>query len=192
LQLLDLDGIRLLEARPGVTPLRPELRTALARHFHHGQQGVRLAALTDASGRLIAAEFNDQTRNFVHRDLATILHGEQFLWRGHAFPHSTRPDLFFRLDRRGRPEPLEPGFSCYREEEVSLAGLHVVLVLGKQDMHFQGHRHGPLEYKLRHLAALGLTSHIVSWQDYYRALRARDNLGFLRRSLNLHTSTVNI
>ena len=36
------------------------------------------------------------------------------VWRGHAFPHSTKPDLFLLFDRlRHRPVPFPSDFRCF-------------------------------------------------------------------------------
>jgi len=191
LQVLELDCIRELEGRQGVTPLHPGVRQQLCEFFHQGEQGVTVRDLTDSTGKVIFSDFNDMTKNFVQRDLETILGGEEMLWRGHAFPHSTKPDIFYLLDRRGRPAPLPSGFQCYGEEGVRRAAalapgrLQVVLVPGKHDEHFQGHRHGPMAYKARHLASLGYQVQVVPWLPYWAALKARSNLAFLRRTLGL-------
>ena len=95
------------------------------------------------------------------------------VWRGHAFPHSAKPDLFLLYDRkRRRPLPFPPDFHCYgkggegilnaaqleriADEKGGLAvELCAVVTLGKHDQHFWGHPHGPLAFKLRQLRLLG-------------------------------------
>ena len=117
--------------------------------------------------------FFNQIKNFVHRDLVTMLGSESMVWRGHAFPHSTKPDLFLLYDRkRCRPLPFPPDFHCYGTGSEGILNaaqleriadkrgglsveLHVVVTLGKHDQHFSGHPHGPLAFKLRQLRLLG-------------------------------------
>ena len=96
------------------------------------------------------------------------------VWRGHAFPHSTKPDLFLLYDReRCHPLPFPHYFHCYGKEGEGILNaeqleriadknggglsveLHVVVTLGKHDQHFWGHHHGPLAFKLRQLQLLG-------------------------------------
>ena len=103
-----------------------------------------------------------------------MLGDESMVWRGHASPHSTKPDLFFLYDKKCcRPLPLPPDFYCYGKAGEGIlnvaqlekrfasknvgkfAELHVVVTLGKHDQHFQGHPHGPLAFKLRQLKLLG-------------------------------------
>ena len=101
------------------------------------------------------------------------------IWRGHAFPHSTKPDLFLLYDReRRRTLPFPPDFHCYgkgREGILNTAQLeriadekgglsvelHVVVTLGKHDQHFWGHPHGPLAFKLRQLRLLGHRYYLI-------------------------------
>ena len=108
------------------------------------------------------------------------------VWRGHAFPHSTKPDLFLLYDRkRRRPLPFPPDFHCYGkggegilnaaqleriagEKGGSSVELHVVVTLGKHDQHFWGHPHGPLAFKLRQLRLLGHRYYLIhKYHNYH-------------------------
>ena len=96
------------------------------------------------------------------------------VWRGHAFPHSTKPDLFLLYDRECcHPLPFPHYFHCYGKEGEGILNaeqleriadknggglsveLHAVVTLGKHDQHFWGHHHGPLAFKLKQLQLLG-------------------------------------
>ena len=101
------------------------------------------------------------------------------VWRGHPFPHSTKPDLFLLYDRKcRRPLPFPPNFHCYGEGGEGILNaaqleriadkkgglsveLHAVVTLGKHDQHFCGHPHGPLAFKLRQLRLLGHRYYLI-------------------------------
>ena len=114
------------------------------------------------------------------------------VWRGHAFPHSTKPDLFLLFDRkRQRPVPFPSDFRCFGQgaegifsaaqlEKIahrkgkSAIELHAIVTLGKHDQHFSGHPHGPLAFKLRQLHLLGHRSYPYnSLEPFYLLIFAR-------------------
>merc|ERR1719432_23606 len=183
LQLLDIDSMREIQKMKVARPLRPELRDKIADYYHAGDQGVLVAHLVDKRGHIKPADFTDEIKNFVHRDLVTMLGGESMVWRG-------------------RPLPFPPNFHCYGEGGEGILNaaqleriadkkgglsveLHAVVTLGKHDQHFCGHPHGPLAFKLRQLRLLGHRPLLVPWASYFSALRSKENLSYLRKLLNL-------
>eukprot|EP00092_Neocalanus_flemingeri_P030050 GFUD01032626.1.p1 GENE.GFUD01032626.1~~GFUD01032626.1.p1 ORF type:complete len:825 (+),score=217.37 GFUD01032626.1:35-2509(+) len=194
-QVLELDCIRELHGLSNCERLNPQLRKTLTAFFHSLPEYKcynNVSSAMTPGGKIVSTNFNDQTKSFVQRDLATILGGSDRVWCGHPFPHSTSSVLIFAQDQEGRPVQIPPRFNCYtshsiisRVPDLDLSWTAVV-VPSKGLMDWQGNQFGPVRYKLEDLATLGYRTKVVNWVEYFRALKERNNLNFLRNVLNIN------
>lgn len=125
----------------------------------------------------------------VQHDLSLILGGPDRVWCGHPFPHSTSSVLIFAQDHEGQPISITSSFCCYtshsiisRVPDMDLLWTAVV-VPSKGMMDWHGNHFGPVAYKLEQLVMLGYRTQVVNWVEYFRALKERNNLKFLRNLL---------
>ena len=167
-------------------PLDVEIRSTLT-DFFHSQPDFEFSAedSVDDDGRISANTFNDETKGFVYRDLVQILKGEQFVWSGHPFPHSTSSIFLIRQDKKGRFKPFPSTFKTFskttlesvKEEEDEYTA---ILVPSKSQFNWNGDFYGPLNTKIQHLEMLGYKTIVILWAEYYKMLKVRKNLNFLR------------
>ena len=179
---MELDCLRELHDLQTKHRFREDSRKLVADYFQR-----ETGEIQTSDGRISAQDFGDQSRKFVCRDLMIILGGEEYVHFGHAFGHSTYKDLFFAVDNTGAPKIIknwaEPGGTIIRRRKEE--GIRALVVPPKNVVGFLGEPLGPLTYKLKQLSLLGYCPIVIHWVDYYRALRERKNLTFLRRKLNI-------
>jgi len=185
--VLELDCIRELYNLK-CEKLDPDLRKTLTEFLHslpeyqHSYQETR-------DGRIESSWFKDDNRSLVQRDLSTILGGDDHVWCGHPFPHSTTPVLIFAQNKQGQPVTIPTDFCCFTSDSIISRVLdqdHIwtaVVVPSKGMMDWKGNQFGPVDYKLEHLKMLGYRTRVVFWVDYLGSLKARRNLSFLRKLL---------
>jgi len=192
-QVLELDCIRELHNLDNCDRLNPQLRKTLTNYFHSlPEYKSNFDVKKSLSSRIDSTNFNEETKNFVHRDLSVILGGPDHVWCGHPFPHSTSSVIIFAKDQKtGLPVSLPPSFCCYTSHSIisrvpdSDLDWIAVVVPAKNLMDWHGNQFGPVTYKLEHLAMLGYITKVVNWVDYFRAMKERKNYSFLRTLLSI-------
>ena len=186
--LVQLDAMRELYNLDCVE-LKPSLRKKLT-DFFHAQPEFEFETQSP-EGNIEADTFNARTKGFVHRDLINILGGSEYVWTGHPFPHSTSSVFILKRDIRGKFLPIPEDFvTFYPNEIVSrncgndvMEDYIAVLVPNKGQQTYHGHILGPLETNIEHLQMLGYKPVVVFWVEYFRQLKAKKNLGYLRKLL---------
>merc|ERR1719228_2487690 len=74
-QLIELDCARELNKMKAVTPLEPHIRTKLTNFFHSENYNKKSTEIMDSAGKIMAPNFNEETKGFIQRDLMIILKG---------------------------------------------------------------------------------------------------------------------
>jgi len=190
--VLELDCIRELYNLK-CQKLHPELRKTLTEFLHSLPEYQHSYEETE-EGMIESSWFKDETRGFVQRDLSLILGGADHVWCGHPFPHSTTPVLIFAQDMQGHPVSIPLDFSCFTSHSIISRVSDndliwtAVVIPSKGMMDWRGNQFGPVDYKLQHLKMLGYRTRVVFWVDYLRALKARNNLTFLRKLLKIKSN----
>ena len=190
--LLHLDGIREIYSLDCAT-LDTDLRQSLTTYFHSLPEHEFFSSLeenVDLEGNIEfeSKSFSNSTKAFVYRDLVMILNGEEYIWTGHPYPHSTASIFILKRHKDGNflkiPDKFESftkdGIISRRDENSEYLA---VLVPSKGQTDFHGNLFGPIQSNVEQLKILGYTPLIIFWGQYFRELKRKKNLSFLRKML---------
>ena len=195
--LLELDGIRQIRGLDWVK-LDKKIKRKLIKHFHGLPQHEFHAFSSDYenNGNISAETFADHVKGFVHRDLVNIMKSEDKVWAGHTYQHSTSSVFILRKCDSGKFLPFPDDFKAfdvdqiYKADEEGVSQI-AVIVPKKGEVDYHGNMFGPLETTVNQLKILGYTPVLVFWVDYFRAVKQKKNLNYLRGLLNIKYNNVN-
>ena len=173
--------------------LDPAIRLKLSQFFHSLQQFDFYSSISDFSlddGFIDCSTndtFNVRTKAFIHRDLVMILGDEKYIWSGHPFPHSSSSIFILIRDKRGNFIEIPDNFQCFNSKRIfSRQSDHdytAILVPNKSLIDYKENIFGPVSSTCSQLRQLGYQPLIICWSTYFRELRHRRNLSFLRQKL---------
>ena len=175
-------------------PLQTPLRTKLTNYFHSLQQFEFYSSIEQYSrndGNISCTSkdsFNVSTKAFIHRDLSIIAGGEDFIWTGHPFPHSSSSVFILIKDKNGVLCKVPKDFTTYTDghilsrKEDDLDYL-AIIVPSKSELDFYGNPFGPVASKMSQLKHLGYDPLIIFWAQYFKELKQKKNLNFLRKQI---------
>ena len=188
--LLQLDGMREIYNIDCVK-LDPKLRGKLTKYFHSLPEhnfDFNVQSYSNVDGNIDCKSFNETTKGFIHRDLANILGGEKYIWTGHPYPHSTSSVIILRKVY-GEFHPIPDGFKTFDRDHIvkprnEKSERFIVLVIPKKEhTDFDGNMFGPLETQMKDLKRLGYEPIFIHWVEYYRHLKRKRNLSYIRKLL---------
>ena len=188
--LLQLDGMREIYNIDCVK-LDPKLRGKLTKYLHSLPEhnfDFNVQNYSNLEGNIDCKSFNETTKGFIHRDLANILGGEEYIWTGHPYPHSTSSVIILRKVY-GEFHPIPDGFKTFTRDHIvkprnEKGEKFIVLVIPKKEhTDFDGNLFGPLETQMKDLKSLGYEPIFIHWVEYYRHLKRKRNLSYLRQLL---------
>ena len=188
--LLQLDSIREIYNIDCVK-LDPRLRKKLTKYFHalpEHNYNMNPVNYSSWDGNIDCKSFNETTKGFIHRDLMNILGGEEFIWTGHPYPHSTSSVIILRKVH-SEFQPIPKDFKTFTHENIvkqknDKSGKFIVVVIPKKEhTDFHGNMFGPLETQMKDLKSLGYEPIFVSWVEYFRQLKKKRNLSYIRNLL---------
>ena len=188
--LLQLDGMREIYNIDCVK-LDPMLRAKLTKYFHALPEhnfDFNVQDYSSSEGNIDCKSFNETTKGFIHRDLTNILGGIEYIWTGHPYPHSTSTVIVLRKVY-GEFHPIPEGFKTFTRTQIikqrnENGEKFIALVIPKKEhTDFHGNMFGPLETQMKDLKALGYEPIFIHWAEYYRQLKKKRNLSYIRKLL---------
>lgn len=188
--LLQLDGMREIY-NIDCMKLDPKLRGKLTKYFHALPEhnfDFNFQNYSNLEGNIDCKSFNETTKGFIHRDLTNILGGEEYIWTGHPYPHSTSSVIILKKVY-GEFHPISEGFKTFTRDHIikqrnDKREKFIVLVIPKKEhTDFDGNMLGPLETQMKDLKTLGYEPIFVHWVEYYRHLKIKRNLSYIRKLL---------
>ena len=188
--LLQLDSMREIYNIDCVK-LDPKLRGKLTKYFHALPEhnfDFSLQNYSSMEGNIDCKTFNETTKGFIHRDLLMILGGEEYIWTGHPYPHSTSSVMITRKVY-GEFKPIPEGFKTFSRTHIikqrnENGEKFIVMVIPKKEhTDFHGNMFGPLETQMKDLKSLGYEPIFIHWAEYYRQLKRKRNLSYIRKLL---------
>lgn len=188
--LLQLDSMREIYNMDCVK-LDPKLRGKLTKYFHALPEhnfDFSYQNYSSLDGNIDCKSFNETTKGFIHRDLTIVLGGEEYIWTGHPYPHSTSSVMIMRKVY-GEFKPIPESFKTFSRDHIikqrnEKSEKFIVLVIPKKEhTDFDGNMFGPLETQMKDLKSLGYEPIFIHWAEYYRHLKRKRNLSYMRKLL---------
>jgi len=139
-------------------------------------------------GNIDCKSFNETTKGFIHRDLRIVLGGEEYIWTGHPYPHSTSSVMIMRKVY-GEFKPIPEGFKTFSRDNIMIqknekSEKFIALVIPKKEhTDFHGNMFAPLETQMKDLKSLGYEPIFIHWAEYYGHLKRKRNLSYMRKLL---------